>query len=277
MSFEGYELTVADGEPAYLFQIYYTGVTYYLTSADTDFTIAGTTYSALPITVGDIPGIVDTDNSNVEIKMPGDSDIPELFRAGIPSEQVSVTIYMHHVIDTTNTLIVVWKGRLTNCEWDETENSATFTTESVFTSMARSGLVPRVMKQCPACQYDARCGLSKAAWRDTAVATMVSGVTVTVAALVGKDDDYYAGGFIEWDNPVTLNTERRFIKNSASATGLLTLSTIPTSLESGLALLVYPGCDHTLTTCDSKFGNSANYRGCPYIPTRSIFGGATNY
>jgi hypothetical protein len=42
----------------------------------------------------------------------------------------------------------------------------------------------------------------------------------------------------------------------------------------GQAVTLYPGCDHTTTTCDGKFSNLNNYGGFPHIPTKNPFGGS---
>jgi uncharacterized phage protein (TIGR02218 family) len=32
------------------------------------------------------------------------------------------------------------------------------------------------------------------------------------------------------------------------------------------AFIIRAGCDKRIATCSAKFGNVANFRGCPYIP-----------
>ena len=39
------------------------------------------------------------------------------------------------------------------------------------------------------------------------------------------------------------------------------------------AVTLYPGCDHTLTTCDTAFSNSLNYGGFPAIPQKNPWAG----
>ena len=40
---------------------------------------------------------------------------------------------------------------------------------------------------------------------------------------------------------------------------------------------LYPGCDHTLATCESKFSNRLNYGGMPYFPDKNPFSGTSIY
>ncbi|MEW6169845.1 MAG: phage BR0599 family protein [Pseudomonadota bacterium] len=57
----------------------------------------------------------------------------------------------------------------------------------------------------------------------------------------------------------------------------ITLAAVPPGLSVGATVVLYPGCDHTLSTCESKFGNSANFGGFPFIPTKNPFGGSPIY
>ena len=57
----------------------------------------------------------------------------------------------------------------------------------------------------------------------------------------------------------------------------ITVSAVPPGLAIGDAIYLYPGCDRTLNTCHAKFGNSANFGGFPFIPTKNPFGGSPIY
>jgi len=97
---------------------------------------------------------------------------------------------------------------------------------------------------------------------------------VTVNAAAAQPFGWYAGGYLEYD-VVTGISERRFITDHTS--GALTLTTVPAGLVVGATVRVYPGCDHTLATCASKFGNAANYGGFPFMPTKNPFDGSPLY
>ena len=43
----------------------------------------------------------------------------------------------------------------------------------------------------------------------------------------------------------------------------------------GLVIRIYPGCDRTKETCQSKFNNLNNYGGFPFIPLKNPFGGSS--
>jgi len=44
-------------------------------------------------------------------------------------------------------------------------------------------------------------------------------------------------------------------------------------LKSGMEIRAYAGCNRTIQECSSKFNNTLNYGGMPFIPTKNPFGG----
>lgn len=56
-----------------------------------------------------------------------------------------------------------------------------------------------------------------------------------------------------------------------AADGWLTLDRpIASSNAPGVAVELREGCDHTLTTCATRFGNVANFRGEPFLPGNDL-------
>ena len=53
----------------------------------------------------------------------------------------------------------------------------------------------------------------------------------------------------------------------------ITLHNIPEGLAVGVAFEAFAGCDRTFATCQSKFGNSLNFGGFPWIPAKNPFAG----
>lgn len=82
---------------------------------------------------------------------------------------------------------------------------------------------------------------------------------------------YFSGGYIEWEVAIGI-VERRFISDHTDAA--LTVTSAVGTLPGGTPVKIYPGCDHTLATCNTKFANAINYGGMPYIPTKNPFGGS---
>jgi uncharacterized phage protein (TIGR02218 family) len=156
-------------------------------------------------------------------------------------------------------------GRILNVSWSGA--AAQIHCESVYSSIKRPGLRRMYQKQCPHVLYSASCGVSAAAEKVTRTVSSITGLDVTVSSLSGFSDGYFAGGYIEW---ITGGfTERRSIRGHTG--NVLTVNFQPYGLAGSVD--IYPGCDHTLTTCNTKYSNSANYGGMPYIPTKNPFDG----
>jgi len=53
----------------------------------------------------------------------------------------------------------------------------------------------------------------------------------------------------------------------------LTLTRPVPEFAVGSQIRLYPGCDHTKGTCNTKFNNLDNFGGFPWIPIRNPFDG----
>ncbi len=57
---------------------------------------------------------------------------------------------------------------------------------------------------------------------------------------------------------------------AADETGLVLDATLDPALLPGARALLREGCDHTLQTCHSRFGNAVNFRGEPFLPGNDL-------
>ena len=124
--------------------------------------------------------------------------------------------------------------------------------------------MPRNLYQ-PTCLhtlYDSGCTLVKNAFGTNG--TVGAGSTASVINWSGAAVAYQQGSitFTSGANAgVTANV------NSVVAATSLTLGyPLQSPPNTGDTFTVYQGCDHTPGTCQSKFGNLANFRGFPYVP-----------
>lgn len=116
----------------------------------------------------------------------------------------------------------------------------------------------------PNCQhrlYDTGCGLIKSAHGTSG--TVGPGSTAYAINWSGSSSAY-AQGTITFSSGanagVTANVK------SATSSALSLSYALPGAPSTGGAFTAYQGCDHTQSTCQSKFGNLANFRGFPYVP-----------
>ncbi len=81
---------------------------------------------------------------------------------------------------------------------------------------------------------------------------------------------YYAGGWVETGTGSNRQVREILESWTLSAEGqlhLLLARPIRTEeLEAGQLFQIYPGCDGKYSTCGSKFGNSENFGGFPFMP-----------
>lgn len=274
MSYAEKETSVDDGRPIELFKVSYSGNNWYYTSADRDIAYLGSTYKPVPCGRSELQPTSDPSKSDMTFTFPRDVEVGEVFRIQPPSEVVSMTVFARHISDSE--FVTVWKGRIVDCQWEA--QYVKLIGESVFSSLRRPGLRRRYQYQCPHALYGTKCRVDREIWKEIHALTGVSGILIQVNGAVGKPDNYYAGGYVTWENNLNQNIEKRMVRSSIGATGILELASIPIALAGGDMVTLYPGCDHTLGPggC-GRFDNEENFGGTPFIPNKNPFGGTAIY
>lgn len=271
MTFNTYERAIQLGRPVELY-VFENGLDVYrYTSADHDVTHDGKTYTAYPIQRGAIEVTMERGRNNLQIKGPRTLPVSDVFRVQPPSDVVTLTVYRFHEIDPDSELIVMWMGRVLSVRWDSAL-TITLQCEPVTYSLERPGLRRLFQRQCPHVLYGGKCGLDRDDWAEPATLIGVDGLTVTSVEFDALADNYLSGGYIEFTTE-SGNTDRRFI--TAHTGAAITINFTSSDLAVGMSVTAYPGCDHTTATCNSKFGNSANYGGFPYIPVKNPMEGSS--
>ena len=111
--------------------------------------------------------------------------------------------------------------------------------------------------------YDGGCGLARVSWEDAGV--VASGSTKLVINWASATPAYYWQGTVLFTSGVNAGFTRT-IKNSTGTTLVLSYP-LPNTPGTGDTFTCVPGCDKTMTTCEDRFSNLANFKGFPYIPT----------
>lgn len=271
MNYDIAETSTDDGRPFELYWFSYSGREWRYTNSSRPFVWNGATFMPIPITSTAVKSTGDVNKATVTIRCMGDTPIGELYRVQPPSEPVIATIYGRHI--DSDDIVVNWKGRITTCEWVDVE-LLELHSESVFTSLMRPGLARTYQVQCPYALYGAACGANAVLKTDKVTVSAVNGVKILTPT--SKEVNWYAGGYLTYNNPNGGNVERRMIRSSL-ANGEITLAAVALGLSAGMEIEMLAGCDHTLQTCDTKFTNSRRYGGMPWIPIKNPFGGSTVY
>lgn len=270
MGYNNYEVSEDEGSPVELYEFSFQGTTYYYTSGESDFNYNTKTYTAESIGRTEIEFTGDLPKNDLTLTVPYNFPIALLFRVAPPSDVVHLIVREIHRADTIdNEAIVKWRGRVLNARWNE-DMTVSLNCENFLTSMRRTGLRRLYQRQCPHILYGNACGLANTSFAISAQLTSGGGVSLQSPTFLALGDDFLAGGYVEWEKSPGVY-ERRAIRSHTGDTIEITYP-IPelTSLDT---VTVYPGCDHTLDTCRSKFNNVVNYGGFPYIPQKNPFGG----
>lgn len=266
MSYDAFETSAALGRPVDIFTFARGAQEWFYTSADRDVTVAGDDYLSVAIIRPSISQGGEINRAGLKLIVARDFPIAQLFRAGIPSETITLRIRQYH--DGDGSVVAVWGGRVVNVA--RVGELAEIICEPIYTSVRSTGLRRRYQKGCPHVLYGTSCGVLPASFDLAGAVDALSGLTVTATEFGTEADGHWEGGYIEYA-PEAGVIERRFIMGHTGTS--VTLMTQPLGLAVSDAITIFPGCDHTLGAggC-GKFSNTDNYGGMPDIPTKNPYG-----
>ena len=264
MTYEDIENSEYDGAPVELFRFCHGETVYNYTSGSEEIEHDSETYSPVAMgREGEIAITSELNKSELSIVAPLDMEVSALFLTGMPEQIVSVTIFRRH--DPGGEYEIYWKGRVVSCEWKDKQSF--IVCESVFTSLKQAGLRARYTRGCRRVLYSDSCGVDKEEYAVACTVTGVDGLDIsfTVDDSTEYDDDYFMAGMLEF------NGAWRFVL--AHASGVVSLME-SMDLEVDDKINLYPGCDHSMTTCIDKFDNILNMGSFPWIPVENPFKGS---
>lgn len=239
------------------------------TSGDEEVTYLGETYAPASIGRSEIAARNDLARANLDIEVPLTNPAGLRWLSDNGENIVSLTIFERSTVGTFST---AWKGRLVAVI--PGMQSITLKFESIFTSLRRPGLRARYQRSCRYALYGRGCTLDAEDFATDGECTALVGPVATVAAADAQPDGYYTGGMLRSPDGVL-----SFIIAHTGAA--LTLQRVSYSLlvaaEDGFPfdVKIYPGCDHSRATCNSKFDNLLNYGGFDFIPQKNPMGGSS--
>lgn len=265
MSYDTLERSAADGRPIEIFAFARGSLAWRYTSADRDLTVETQAYRAAVIKRPKIQQGTEVARSVLTLTVPRTLDVLDQFRVVPPSDEVTVTIRSFHFGDIE--IATIWQGVILGVTLNDDE--ATIQLEPRSNGLRKMGLRRQYQRQCPFVLYGADCTLARETFKVTGTVSSLSGVVVHVPEADAPADGYFNGGYIEWLVAVGVY-ERRFIASHVGDTLNLDVQTV--GLAAGQQVFIYPGCDHAVDTCNTKFSNVLNYGGMPFIPLKNPFG-----
>ncbi len=256
-----YEESQQDGVPLECFRFECSGITYLYTSNRYDVTVGihegGVTrseqYTATYIKRNSIKPSSQGGVSSVTVTVDKDNVVAALFKGSPPSGRVMVTILRLHNQDK-NTYDTIYVGEIIQAAFQDSECEFTVKLENWLTRK-----FPNFMRQFFCCNvvYDESCRLVKSSYEKLIYISRVSGLSVISDDLSQHEEDYFAGGVLYH------NGNSRMIQGNKGNT--LTLRYPFPTTPMG-AVSIYPGCNGLFRTCATRFNNTLNFTGCPYVP-----------
>lgn len=127
-------------------------------------------------------------------------------------------------------------------------------------------MIPRNVYQpgCANTLFDGTCGMSKTAAAVTATATATSASRTVFATGLAQAAGYFSLGWAVGVTGANAGIGRTIKLFSGGS--ITTIQPWPAGIAAGDTFTVYPGCDKTQATCNTKFSNLARFRGHPYVP-----------
>lgn len=163
-------------------------------------------------------------------------------------------------------LVDVFAGRVANIDLDRTR--ATITINSHIEMLSRP--MPRNVysSSCRHTLFDTGCSLSRASFSAAGTVGTVTN-NGSFQTNLAQALDYFSLGYLTWLTGANVGfskTIRSYAGGGVSAGAIVLIAPMPFTVVSGDTFTAYAGCDKSMTTCDTKFGNKLNYGGTPYIP-----------
>lgn len=265
MSYDTYEQSAASGEPVELYDIYDDHGEHwrYCTGSET-VTYGGYDYEAAVIDRSDVEMGPNAEVEALTVKMGRSNPLTNTFISEPIEGLVSLTLYRQHAAETA----VYWQGVLTSVTFDK-DGIPSCRFEPLSSDSANVGHRRCNQRLCDWALYSDGCGVEPADFDVAGVIAGITGLDISAVAFGTKPDGWFTGG------EIVVGNARRLITNHVTTT--ITVSRSILSAEVGDSFTAYAGCDHTPTTCGSKFGNKLNYGGNEFLPVKNPYAGSIKY
>ena len=272
MPFNEIEISISSARPYRLYLFERGGERWAYTNADRDVTYQNIAYKALPISDDGIRATGEVSADQMTVTAPADLDVAMMFRAAAPSDDIWLTLRdsSYGLPDAADSAAVVWVGSVRAVRWSEPGKSE-LCCNSISASMGQTGLRLSFERSCPHCLYDGQCRVSAALYKVTRNIIDMNGQSIVVSGI--DSTPIYAGGIVQWQSGIA--TERRAIEAQGGNTLAILGGTY--GMKTGMSVALYPGCDQTRETGDSRFNNIENFGGFAHMPGKSPFDGDAIY
>lgn len=252
-------------QPAELFKFKQGAEVWTFSGSSFDIVFLSEVYIADTVKRSSITKGSDPFKSNVDVSFSMDNTFASQFLGFTPDIGTTLDIYVVDTEEPDTDYAITWKGRVMDAS--TTGGVISLVCEPIHTSMQTVGLRARYERGCRHLLYSRGCGVEMENYsRSANVVNMTSIDELTLD--ITASDGYYSAGMVELENGAI-----RYITSQVGQVVKLARPFHADNLAVGDTVEIYPGCDQTKSTCDSKFGNILNFGGWSYIPTTNPFEG----
>ena len=263
MSYDSVETSQQEGEPIEYYQFTYDGVDYCYTSSQYTRAKNGLTFNAEYIHRSDSLKLNTSDSGNETCTITvGRTNNIALLYQGAPPEQgsVRVQVYRFHGL-LSGDFIKILDGTVSQVQFNGSEAELTITIENALSRTIPKGTLSYY---CQNCIYDSKCRLDVNKYRlKCYIDEGIEGLYIYSANLREKPSGYFTDGFMKLGRcyrQIRLHEDNRILLkypiNKADMSG---------SFEA------YPGCSGIFNICATRFKNTDNFSGIPYIQPYDAF------
>lgn len=271
MTYNAREISIQDGQPVELYTIVLSGRTYRLTSAEEDVTFDGYAYQATPglgrgpITLKQVGKM-----REIEVWIGRAHEVAAVAMSnGIPPRTATLLLKQFHRGDTEARQL--WSGNIDQARVDGV--LLRMRVPSSADAMLNVSLpFAKVSRACQHMLYGVGCEVNRDyltygnhEFMSASDAVSQIGTTLVVSVLEDALGSARANQWAQFGEVRrVVDGERRSILSQTGTT--LELDVPFAYVFGGDALEVYAGCDHQMTTCNSKFDNHQKFGGHPGAP-----------
>lgn len=237
------------------------GVTLGFTSHDRDLEFDGVRYRTAP---GMLPSAIrrtaslDPDSAEVEGALSHDAITAEDLSAGrFDYSKVEVGLVDWETLERSS----LYHGEIGTISSDASSFEAEL--RSIKADLQQD-TVPRTSPTCRAIFCGPGCGLSSHRFTHQSTISQIDQGTSRLIFSPSPSPAQMRGGWVRWIDGPHAGLKMEIVE--AGDDGLLLDGEISASLTAGHRAFLREGCDHTLITCDTRFGNALNFQGEPFLP-----------
>lgn len=266
MSFDALEISQEDGNPIQLFAFTFGPVVTRFTNYSSDIVFGGVSWATTQISKDEQSTSIESAGQDLKLKMPLDNPIASQYISNVPGRVGNVRVFRGHADDPLEETILEFDGYIAQVSFDGALE-ATVTCKPITNAYNKSGPRFNYQSACNHVHYDGGCKILRSSFQHVGLVNAISGRDITVAGLGAKGAGWAVGGFVV--SPAGGDDDSRAILAQTGDT--ISLLNVFAGDVLGTQVDVFAGCDHSVTTCESKFANVLNFGGFAFVPTKNPF------